>query len=528
MEVPFGAFSSQYCVLFVVCFLWSSQIIIAQTTESQTVTNCLSQSGILNFTTASSNPTAFTTLLDFSLQNLRFTEAGVRKPDVLIFPNTAKEVQAAFQCSVKAGYLLRVRSGGHSYEGISSTAEGPFVIIDLTSMRAVNVDLASKTAWVEAGATVGEIYYAISQATSDYGFPAGVCPTVGSGGHISGGGYGFLSRKYGTAADNVIDAQLVDASGQLLDRSTMGEDLFWALRGGGGGSWGIIVAWRINLVAVTPKVTTFRTWRTGRQQLTNLIYRWQAVAPTAPQELFHAVYMQGTSTTLSNGTTTTDMGASFYGQYLGTLQQTLDLMGKIYPELGLSATDCLEATWADGSANLASVGTREGLLSRVNSNKGYFKAKSDYVRQELTTEVLAGAFQRLEANAGKGYMIFEPYGGIMDTITSNSIAFPHRAGTLFNIQYQAVWTNGSAAADAPLIDWLRGLYAYMQPFVSQGPRAAYINYIDLDLGVAANLAAAQASWGQQYFLGNFPRLAQIKAKVDPQSVFSHPQSVPPS
>ncbi|KAM3356554.1 hypothetical protein P3S68_023268 [Capsicum galapagoense] len=75
----------------------------------------------------------------------------------------------------------------------------------------VSLDLRSGTAWVQGGATLEQTYYAISQASNVRGFAAGSCPTVGVGGHISRGGFGFLSRKYGLAVDNVVDALLVDA-----------------------------------------------------------------------------------------------------------------------------------------------------------------------------------------------------------------------------------------------------------------------------------------------------------------------------
>ncbi|XP_057867396.1 reticuline oxidase-like [Cryptomeria japonica] len=101
--------------------------------------------------------------------------------------------------SIQYGWEIRVRSGGHSYGGLSYTSDVPFV--------------KSQTAWVEAGATLGEVYFVIS-------FPAGVCHTVGSGGHIAGGGLSFLSRKYGLVADNVLDTLLINASGKVMDKNT--------------------------------------------------------------------------------------------------------------------------------------------------------------------------------------------------------------------------------------------------------------------------------------------------------------------
>ncbi|WRX15142.1 FAD linked oxidase [Theobroma cacao] len=92
----------------------------------------------------------------------------------------------------------------------------------------------------------------IAEKSTTLAFPAGVCPTVGVGGHFSGGGYGMLMRKFGIAADHIIDAHLVDVDGRILDRKSMGEDLFWAIRGGGGASFGVVVAWKVELVSVPP------------------------------------------------------------------------------------------------------------------------------------------------------------------------------------------------------------------------------------------------------------------------------------
>ncbi|MCO5604938.1 hypothetical protein L7F22_059113 [Adiantum nelumboides] len=281
--------------------------------------------------------------------------------------------------------------------------------------------------------------------------------------------------------------------------------------------------WMHKLVSVTPRVIAFRLSKTGKGAISELLYRWQAVAPKAPLELFSAVYVAGFTTG-----NVTDVQASFYGKYLGTTVETLAPMGKIYPELGLSTMDCKEGKWIEAVAFIAEVEVKD-LKSRNNRDKGYFRAKSDYVRVAISKEGIKGALAKLEENAGKGYFIIDPYGGIIDTIGAGAIAFPHRAGTLYNIQFIAAWPgDAQGTQDAAPIEWIRNLYAYMARFVSHSPRVVNVNYIDLDLGTSSSYAQAKSSWGQSYFLSNFASLAHIKAQFDPFNVFSHPQSIPPS
>ncbi|XP_058071283.1 berberine bridge enzyme-like 18 [Magnolia sinica] len=145
--------------------------------------------------------------------------------------------------------------------------------------------------WVQSGASVGEVYYQIGQMNSSLAFLAGICSTIAVGGHFGGGGLGTMMRKHGLATDNVVDAYLIDADGQLHDRKSMGEDLFWAIRGGGASSFGIILSWKIKLVHVPPTVTVFTISKTLEQGATKLVERWQSIADKFSEDLFIRLFI---------------------------------------------------------------------------------------------------------------------------------------------------------------------------------------------------------------------------------------------
>uniref|UniRef100_A0A7N0TCW9 FAD-binding PCMH-type domain-containing protein n=1 Tax=Kalanchoe fedtschenkoi TaxID=63787 RepID=A0A7N0TCW9_KALFE len=440
------------------------------------------------------------------------------KPLFIALPGTPDQLSKTVLCAKAASLGVRARCGGHSYEGASSVsvllASSPFIIIDLMNLDKVQVDLHSETAWVEGGATLGQTYKAIADASDVHAFSAGSCPTVGVGGHISGGGFGLLSRKYGLAADNVVDAILVDASGRLLNRSAMGEDVFWALRGGGGSSgWGIIYAWKIKLQPVPPTVTSFIVSRQVTQSnLANLVDTWQSVAPRLPDEFYLSAFIRSSCPQV--------LCVAFNGFYLGPRSEALSIMTRQFPGLGVTLSDCMESSWIESVlffSGLEKHSTVADLSNRYSTDKHYFKAKSDYVKSPMSLASIRSAM-----------------------IPSDAIAFPHRAGNLFAIQYLVEWKAEDNARRDDYIKWIRAFYDAMEGFVSSSPRAAYVNYLDFDLGVTddgkeavkgvvgeRDAAEKARVWGERYFLGNYDRLVRAKTQIDPENYFRSEQGIPP-
>ncbi|KAI5641851.1 hypothetical protein M9H77_00075 [Catharanthus roseus] len=530
-------------------FTLSSFPAAADDQNTQSIAVCLANNGVKNFTLFPNNhedPLLYFGFLNFSIQNLRFTDTSLPKPMAIIMPDTKEKLVKSVQCCRKGSWQIRVRCGGHSYEGTSSVATdgSPFVIIDLMNLNRVSVDMESQTAWVEGGATLGQTYYAISETSKVHGFSAGSCPTVGIGGHISGGGFGLLSRKYGLAADNVVDALLVDADGRLLDREAMGEDVFWAIRGGGGAIWGVVYAWRIQLLNVTQVVTGFIVSRPGtKYHVPKLVNKWQHIAPKLPDDFYLSVFVgAGLPDAETSG-----ISATFKGFYLGPRENALSLLNRVFPELNLAEENCVEMSWIESVvyfSGLESGSTVSQLKDRLLRNKLYFKAKSDYVRKPISRSGIRTAIEILSKEP-KGYVILDPYGGMMERLSSESIAFPHREGNLFTIQYLVEWKENEKQKSKEYIEWIRRFYEAMTPYVSGNPRAAYVNYMDLDLGQMSlplpllrdDYTSTSASsedaverarvWGEKYFLSNYDRLVKAKTLIDPHNIFRHEQGIPP-
>ncbi|KAG6537919.1 berberine bridge enzyme-like 18 [Zingiber officinale] len=480
------------------------------------------------------NTTSFSTLFRSSVQNLRFLSSGAETPSFIILPSVDHDSQAAVLCGRRHGIRLRVRSGGHDYEGLSyvsfSSTDGPFAVVDLSGLRSIEVDAADHTAWVGAGATLGEVYYNVAAASPTAGFPAGISPTVGVGGLISGGGIGWLQRKYGLAADNVVDVRLVNAEGELLTRETMGEDLFWAIRGGGAANFGIVVAYKLRLVPVPPKLTVFSVSRTLGQGATRLLHSWQSIAPRFADDLWIRALVIAIGEAPANRT----IQATFQGLFLGSRRATLAAVKKSFPELGVRAEDCNELSWVESTLyfdDRAWNDTR-GLLTRRPAFNSSFKAKSDFVREPISEKAWEGIWKvMMEGEEEPLQMIFEPWGGRLWEIEDDAIAFPHRKGNLYNIQYFMRWFETEAAVTERHLTWMRKFYEDMTPHVSSNPRAAYLNYKDIDLGSSTEEGRTSyteaSAWGRRYFLHNFEKLAKVKARVDPENYFWNEQGIPP-
>jgi hypothetical protein len=429
-----------------------------------------------------------------------------KHPHAVAQPLDTHDVQTLVGWAARHQVRLAIRSGGHSYAGYSTISNG--VMVDLRRMRGVS--LSGSTATIAPGAQLIDVYSAL--AAHGRTIPAGSCPSVGIGGHCLGGGMGLAGRKFGLTTDNLRGATIVTADGRALNVSASShDDLFWALRGAGGGSFGIVTKLKLRVHHASSASWFFCSWPWSRADA--VMAAWQSLAPHAPDALTCIL-------TLSTGSGSPRVTA--IGQYFGSVSAMRSAISPLTSVTGASLSSGtsgyldLMRRWAGclhGSlAACHTQGTRPGgTLERAR-----FAAKSDYVADPLSASGRAAAIHAIEQRqaapaGGSGALIFDPYGGAINRVAANATAFVHR-GQLFCIQELAYFpASGQGAA----LSWLGSTHAALAPHASG---EAYQNYTDPDL----------SSWRQAYYGANYTRLTHVKRRYDPHNRFRFHQSIPPA
>lgn len=433
------------------------------------------------------------------LFNTRF---DTYKPQAVVFCESTADVQRTVRWSRKHAVRIVPRSGGHSYGGYSSTSG---VIVDVSRLNGVALDSGGR-AVVGAGARLIDVYEGLWRHGRTV--PAGSCPTVCIAGLALGGGVGFASRKYGLTCDNLLEATVVLANGTaVVANARRHPDLHWALRGGGGGNFGIVtrLVFRTHPVGQVATYAIEWPWADAAQ----VVQAWQSFAPHAPDGLFSVLNV--------NAATGGRARITSAGQFFGSADRLRGLLQPLanagsptrFTVTSRSYMDAQEM-WAGCSGTIAECHLPpQGRLGRST-----FKGKSSFANKPLSRRGIDTMIRQIEAHittgSGSGIVLLDSYGGAINRVKKSATAFVHR-DALFSLQYLAYWE--PAAAAEPNLRWLRNFYAAMRPYVSP---FAYQNYIDPDV----------RAWGRAYYGTNLDRLVAVKRRYDPQNVFRSSQSIP--
>jgi FAD/FMN-containing dehydrogenase len=428
-------------------------------------------------------------------------------PVAIVRAASESDVARTIEFARTNGIRLAVRSGGHSYIGASG---GDGIVLDMGAMSGI-APLGGANFRIGTGARLHRVYSEL-HCTSGMTLPCGSCDTVGFGGIAQGGGFGYLQREHGLTCDRVRAVRVVLADGTVTDASPDGDDdLFWALRGGGGGSFGVathfdveavpfatirVVGWYWPLAAADEVLAHFHAVAASGDLPPNataaLVFNRPSAAMRTPQCL-GLVFCTG-------GAAAAEAAASlFHGR--GGVRRTPGL-GFAY-DAETPACDPAEVTEASRyrakssmvfAAPAADTGSvlRERLLARVQDER---VSASDYASVNFLT-----------------------FGGAAGALAPDATAFRHREAVL-EVQYLAYVGSPGSEANAANDAWIRSTFAEVSPRLSLGGRGGYVNYADEDL--------PESEWPAYYWGGNYARLQATKRRVDPHDVFRGRQTVRP-
>jgi FAD binding domain/Berberine and berberine like len=415
------------------------------------------------------------------------------KPQAIAFCESLSDVQKTVRWARKHNVHVVPRSGGHSYGGYSTTTG---VIVDVSRLHAVSL-AANGRAASGAGAQLMGVYTAL--ANRGRMVPGGTCPTVGIAGLTQGGGIGLSGRKFGLTCDHLIEATVVLADGRaVVANAREHSDLYWALRGGGGGNFGIVTrfVFRTHPAGTVSTYSLEWPWSDAKQ----VVQAWQAFAPHAPDGLSCVLNVNAAAG--AGGPPHITSAGQFFGSEATLRSLLAPLVNAGAPTRFTTATRTfLQAVhhWAGGGTGRATFAAKSSISTAPLSSAGI-----DALLHQIEDKRTAGA--------GSGIVLLDSWGGAINRIPKAATAFVHR-NALFSMQYLAYWDAGAPAA--PNLAWLRRCFGALRPSVST---FAYQNYIDPEL----------PNWQQAYYGSNLPRLRQVKRKYDPHNVFHFRQSIRPA
>jgi FAD/FMN-containing dehydrogenase len=417
------------------------------------------------------------------------------QPSAVARPINSIDVRNAIRFTVAKNLPVRARSGGHSYAGYSTLSGG--VVLDLRKLNAIHVDQHAGTATVGAGAQLIDIYAGLAKAGAT--LPAGSCPSVGVSGVTLGGGFGLAARHFGLTTDNLIAVKIVTADGRLRTVNKQTDaDLLWALKGGGGGNFGVVTEFTFKIHPLPASAAYFNvTWPWS--SATAAIDAWQTWAPHVTDKITSILHVNSGS----------HPSISANGQYLGSAGALPGLLAPLLsvpganlgshrnlPYLPLQLLLAGPACTTVAACHTVGAGPH-GVLPRNT-----FNAKSDYVAKPLSSAGRNAIVAAAESTVGSGALLCDAYGGAINRVAPGATAFVHRQ-QLFCIQY---YGNGSGSA------WIDQAWSKLRPYVSG---MAYQNYIDPKL----------KGWQQAYYGHNYQRLKATRKRVDPHHYFNFPQAI---
>ena len=420
-----------------------------------------------------------------------------RRPGLIVQCAGAADVVNAVRFAAENRLLVAVRGGGHNIAG-NAVCDGGMVI-DLTPMKSVRVDATTKTAWVEPGAALADLD--VETQAFRLALPTGINSTTGIAGLTLGGGFGWITRKFGLTIDNLLSADVVTANGELVRASpTEHRDLFWAIRGGGG-NFGVVTAFEFRLHELGPDVLSGLVVHPFAEA-ESVLQQYRQALENAPDELTCWVVMR-------QAPPLPFLPTEWHGKEVVVL--AMCYCGDL--EAGEKAVAELRAIGnpiADVVSPHPFVGWQQAFDPLLAPGARNYWKSHDFM--ELSDQAIGILTESIRQLPGPECEVFIAHvGGAAGRVAAEETAFPQR-NSHFVMNVHGRWRD--AAMDQACIDWARHLFEAAKPYAAG---TAYVNFMPED-----EMDRVEAAYG-----ANYGRLVEVKRHYDPLNLFRMNQNVRP-
>jgi FAD/FMN-containing dehydrogenase len=421
-----------------------------------------------------------------------------RRPGLVVRCLDATDVIAAVNLARDENLLVAVRSGGHNIAG-NAVCDGG-LLIDLSLMKSVQIDSSSRTARIQPGATLADF----DKEAQAFGLatPLGINSTTGVAGLTLGGGFGWTTRKFGLTIDNLISADVVTADAKLVRASAKEhDDLFWALRGGGG-NFGVVTSFEFNLHQLGPEVLSGLVVYPF-EQAGELLPEFRRIANEAPDELTIWVVMRKAPPLPFLPTEWHGKEVLIFAAcYSGDMKEGEKAV-KALRALGKPIVDVISphpfTGWQAAFDPLLTPGARN-----------YWKSHDFTDLSDAAINAIVNAVRTLPSPECEVFIAH--VGGAMARVPANATAWPNR-NAHFILNAHTRWRDKSQ--DKSCIAWARELFDTTAPYASG---SVYINFMPDDEN-----ERVEKAYGP-----NYRRLTEIKRRYDPNNLFRMNQNISPS
>ena len=423
-----------------------------------------------------------------------------RRPAYVVMAKSVEDVTAALELARLHDLPFSIKCGGHSYAGYCLNEGG--VMLDVSLMRQVEVDEHSMTVRIDCGARWLMVYEALANVNPNFMVMGGICPSVGVSGAVLGGGINLLSRTFGLAIDSLESVTMMTAEGDLLELSGSEDldedlrDLWWAIRGGGGGNFGVVVSITLRIFEVGPLIIGSLAW----DDLSRFEEAVAVVNAGLPREIaVDAVWS-------SPGPGAPAIG-SMTVSHIGTVESCEVALGPMFSSGHAPSRSTLApqvfADWDESNK----------VWDPFTPGTFFYHVGFVFGPGRITPDVVAMISELMAEAPSRSTFHWNHVGAACSEVDPEATAYFWREGE-FVATAKIYWYD--AADSFACMEWTQRVKSALRPFTLEG-KATYINYIENPFD----------GWQESYYGRSYPRLRRVKSKVDPGNFFGFPMGIEP-